>query len=175
LHGNVKASRGRYGGAGKPRLRVPFFPAKIRRMTAFIQQTRILTVETRGAGFTDITAALDGWLGEAGARDGLLTLLIMHTSASLTIQENADPAVLHDLAAALDRFAPRNAHYAHDDEGPDDAPSHIKAMLTGVNLSIPVIAGKMALGTWQGIYVAEHRDRPHRRRIAAHFFGGGTP
>jgi secondary thiamine-phosphate synthase enzyme len=140
-------------------------------MTRLLQKTHVFSVDTRGAGFTDITPAISRWLDATGAREGLLTLLIAHTSASLTIQENADPAVQHDLLTALDTLAPRGPGYVHDQEGPDDAPSHIKAMLTSVNLSIPVLDGRMALGTWQGIYVIEHRDRPHRRRIAAHFLG----
>jgi secondary thiamine-phosphate synthase enzyme len=144
-------------------------------MNGILQKTHIFAVETRGAGFTDVTPSIGAWLRDIRAREGLLTLLIAHTSASLTIQENADPAVQHDLLAALDTLAPRGAGYAHDQEGPDDAPSHIKAMLTSVNLSIPVMDGRMALGTWQGIYVIEHRDRPQRRRIAAHFLGNASP
>jgi len=103
--------------------------------------------------------------------EGLLTLLCRHTSASLTIQENAAPAVQRDLLAWLARIAPEDGRYLHDDEGPDDMPAHIRAMLTGVTLSIPVIGGRLALGTWQGLYLVEHRRAPHRREIALHLLG----
>jgi len=128
-------------------------------------------VETRGAGFTDITREVAKFLREAGAREGAVTLFIRHTSASLTIQENADPSVLQDLTTALNRLAPQNAGWVHDTEGPDDMPAHIKTMLTSVSLQIPVLNGAMALGTWQGIYVAEHRARPHRREVVLQFIG----
>lgn len=130
-----------------------------------------LAVETRGIGFLDITSEVAKFLREAGAREGAVTLFIRHTSASLTIQENADPAVLRDLATALNRLAPENAGWVHDTEGPDDMPAHIKTMLTSVSLQIPVLNGEMALGTWQGIYVAEHRARPHRREVVLQFMG----
>lgn len=130
-----------------------------------------LTVETRARGFTDITSALAGWLREIAAGDGLVNLFIRHTSASLLIQENADPDVLADLADSLDTMAPESARYRHDMEGPDDMPAHIKAMLTATTLAIPVARGRMLLGTWQGIYVAEHRARPHRREVVAHYLG----
>ena len=104
-------------------------------------------------------------------RDGLLVAFCRHTSASLTIQENADPDVRRDLLAALDRLAPRDAPYVHDMEGPDDMPAHIKAMLTGSSLVVPVIGARPALGTWQGLFLAEHRRRPHRRSIVAHLAG----
>jgi secondary thiamine-phosphate synthase enzyme len=100
-----------------------------------------------------------------------LTVYCRHTSASLTIQENADPDVQRDLMAALDRLAPRDAGYVHTVEGPDDMPSHIRAMLTGVSLSIPVLDGRLDLGTWQGLYLIEHRDAPHRREIVLHVIG----
>ena len=130
-----------------------------------------LTVETRGGGFTDITSALAGWLTGIAAGDGLVNLFIRHTSASLLIQENADPDVLADLADSLDAMAPESARYRHDMEGPDDMPAHVKAMLTATTLAIPVARGRMLLGTWQGIYVAEHRARPHRREVVAHYLG----
>jgi secondary thiamine-phosphate synthase enzyme len=133
-----------------------------------------LAVETRGAGFTEITREVADFLRQAGAREGAVTLFIRHTSASLTIQENADPSVLRDLATALSRLAPENAGWVHDTEGPDDMPAHIKAMLTSVSLQVPVLAGEMALGTWQGIYVAEHRVRPHRREVVLQFLGAGS-
>jgi secondary thiamine-phosphate synthase enzyme len=131
----------------------------------------LLSVQTCGAGFIDITSEVAKFLREAGAREGVVTLFIRHTSASLTIQENADPSVLRDLTTALNRLAPDNAGWAHDTEGPDDMPAHIKTMLTSVSLQIPVLDGDMALGTWQGIYVAEHRARPHRREIVLQFIG----
>jgi secondary thiamine-phosphate synthase enzyme len=133
-----------------------------------------LSVETRGTGFTDITREVAKFLREAGAREGAVTLFIRHTSASLTIQENADPSVLQDLTTALNRLAPENAGWVHDTEGPDDMPAHIKTMLTSVSLQIPVLNGEMALGTWQGIYVAEHRARPHRREILLQFIGSAA-
>lgn len=135
------------------------------------QVSTILSFETSGRDFTDITRAMARWVVETGIEEGLLTLLCRHTSASLLIQENAAPEVRTDLADWLDRAAPEGACYAHDDEGPDDMPAHIKAMLTGVNLQIPVIGGRMALGTWQGIYLAEHRRMPHRRQVAVHLIG----
>lgn len=135
------------------------------------QASATLAFDTPGRGFTDITRAIAEWIGQAGISEGLLTLLCRHTSASLLIQENAAPEVRQDLAAWLDRLAPEGASYAHDDEGPDDMPAHLRAALTGVNLSIPVRRGRMALGTWQGIYLAEHRRMPHRREVAAHLIG----
>ena len=130
-----------------------------------------VSVRTPGQGFTDVTRRLSDWLTGEGAGDGLLTVLIRHTSASLTIQENADSDVLADLGDALDRLAPRDAGYRHDAEGPDDMPAHVRAALTATTLGIPVAGGRMALGTWQAVYVAEHRDRPHERRLALHYIG----
>jgi len=136
-----------------------------------VQRHTRLDIATRGPGFTDITGDIAGWLTRTGAGQGLLTAFIAHTSASLVIQENADPTVQTDLLAALEKLAPRDAHYQHATEGPDDMPAHIKAMLTSVSLSIPVVGGSMALGTWQGVYVVEHRDAAHRRRIDLQFIG----
>ncbi|MGE0699592.1 MAG: secondary thiamine-phosphate synthase enzyme YjbQ [Hyphomicrobiaceae bacterium] len=130
-----------------------------------------LAFETHGPGFTDATPAVARWLAGSGARDGVLTLFLRHTSASIVVQENADPAVLADLGTALDRLAPRDAAWRHSDEGPDDMPGHVRTMLTGVSLAIPVREGQLALGTWQAIYLAEHRDRPHRRELALAFIG----
>lgn len=130
-----------------------------------------IVVATRGTGFVDITGSVGAWLEGQRCRDGLLTLLIQHTSASLTIQENADPDVRGDLVTALDRLAPADAGWVHDSEGPDDMPAHVKTMLTGVNLAVPVRAGRMLLGVWQGLYLAEHRADPHRRTVAVHFVG----
>ena len=131
----------------------------------------LLTVQTSGAGFTDLTAELAKFVRDARAREGAVTLFIRHTSASLTIQENADPTVLVDLATALNRLAPENAGWRHDTEGPDDMPAHVKSLVTGISLHIPVIGGALALGSWQGIYVAEHRARPHRREVVMQFVG----
>jgi secondary thiamine-phosphate synthase enzyme len=122
-------------------------------------------------GFCDITAEIAAFLREAGAREGTVTLFIRHTSASLTIQENADPSVLDDLTTALDRLAPADAGWIHDTEGPDDMPGHIKTMLTAVSLAIPVLDARLALGTWQAIYLIEHRRAPHRREIVLQFSG----
>lgn len=133
-----------------------------------------LTVETPGRGFTDITAAVAQFLAGIGAGDGEVALFCRHTSASLTIQENADPDVRVDLMAALDRLAPQDAGWAHDLEGPDDMPAHVKTVLTGVSLAIPVEAGRMKLGTWQAIYLVEHRARPHRRELTVAFVGEGN-
>ncbi len=133
--------------------------------------TSQLEVQTAGTGFVDITADVATFLREARASEGAATLFIRHTSASLTIQENADPSVLDDLTTALDRLAPANAGWTHDTEGPDDMPSHIKTMLTSVSLTVPVLAGKLALGTWQAIYLVEHRRAPHRRQIVLQFYG----
>ena len=137
----------------------------------FAQANRTLRVRTTGPGFTEITREVCAWLDEIGAGEGLLTLFIAHTSASLTIQENADVDVRLDLRDALNGLAPQGTHYRHGSEGPDDMPAHIKAMLTSVSLSIPVIEGRTALGTWQGIYVIEHRERAHERKVELHFIG----
>ncbi len=130
-----------------------------------------LSVATRGPGLSELTDELRGWLAAIAAGDGLLTLFIRHTSASLLIQENADPDVHVDLVNALERLAPRHGPYVHDVEGPDDMPAHIKAALTATSLSVPVRSGAMLLGTWQGIYVVEHRDRPHTREVVLHYLG----
>ena len=131
----------------------------------------LLTVQTSGRGFVDLTAEAAKFVEDVGAREGMVTLFIRHTSASLTIQENADPSVLHDLATALSRLAPENAGWTHDAEGPDDMPGHIKTMLTGTSLQVPVLNGTLALGTWQAIYLLEHRSRPHRREVVLQFVG----
>src|SRR5262249_38246604 len=133
--------------------------------------TATLVVETGGQAFTDITREAMRFIKQTGAKDGALFMFMRHTSASLVIQENADPDVRTDLVSALDRLAPADAHWVHDVEGPDDMPAHVKTMLTGVSLHVPVIAGALALGVWQGIYIAEHRARPHRREIVLQFIG----
>ena len=132
----------------------------------------LLSVQTQGRGFTDLTSEVAKFVAEAHAGEGALTLFIRHTSASLTIQENADPSVLVDLTTALSRLAPENAPWTHDTEGPDDMPAHVKTMLTQTSLHVPVLGGRLALGTWQGIYLVEHRARPHRREIVLQFIGG---
>jgi secondary thiamine-phosphate synthase enzyme len=133
--------------------------------------TATLTVDTAGEGLTEITRDVARFLAEARAGDGALFVYLRHTSASLMIQENADPDVRTDLVTALRRLAPQDAGWVHETEGPDDMPAHVKAALTGVSLHVPVIAGMAALGTWQGIYLAEHRARPHRREIVLQFVG----
>ena len=126
-------------------------------MTELIQASHRLRVTTQGKGFIDITEDLRRWLRGISARDGLLTVFVCHTSASLAIQENADPNVRRDLMTTLETLAPEDALYTHVEEGPDDMPSHTKSMLTDVSLSIPVMDGRLTLGTWQGVYVIEHR------------------
>lgn len=142
-------------------------------MQATTVASSLLTVQTPGCGFIDLTSEAAKFVAEVRARDGALTLFIRHTSASLTIQENADPSVLVDLTTALARFAPddEDAGWTHDTEGPDDMPAHVKTMLTGTSLHVPVLDGKLALGTWQAIYLIEHRTRPHRREVVLQFVG----
>lgn len=131
-----------------------------------------LVVETRGPGLSEITGQAAAFVAGSGVRHGLLTVYCRHTSASLMIQENADPDVRTDLMAALDRLAPRDVAYVHHAEGPDDMPAHIRAVLTGASVAVPVLDGRPALGAWQGIYLVEHRDRPHRREVLLHVAGG---
>jgi secondary thiamine-phosphate synthase enzyme len=131
----------------------------------------MLTVQTSGAGFIDLTREVAKFIAEAGALEGVLTLFIRHTSASLTIQENADPSVLVDLMTILDRLAPQDFGWTHDTEGPDDMPAHVRTMLTASSLQVPVLSGQLALGTWQAIYLIEHRSRPHRREVVLQFLG----
>ena len=130
-----------------------------------------LVVETKGRDFSEITREVARFVTESGAGDGALFLYLRHTSASLVIQENADPDVQTDLVTALERLAPVDADWAHKVEGPDDMPAHVKAMLTGVSLHIPVSAGALGLGAWQGIYLIEHRSAPHRRELILQFIG----
>jgi secondary thiamine-phosphate synthase enzyme len=140
-------------------------------MAGLSQASHKLRVRTRGKGFIDITGDLRAWLCDISVGDGLLTVFVCHTSASLTIQENADPNVRRDLMTTLESLAPEDAPYTHAEEGPDDMPSHIKSMLTEVSLGIPVVGGRMVLGTWQCVYLIEHRDAPHERTIALSFIG----
>lgn len=135
------------------------------------QFTDDVEISTVGRGMRNITGEITRRLGARGAQDGLLTVFVRHTSASLTIGENTDPDVVADLLDALDRLAPQDAPYRHALEGPDDMPAHIKAALTQASLSIPVTRGRLALGTWQGVFLIEHRARPHRRSLLLHFGG----
>ena len=136
------------------------------------QASGSLSVRTRGRGLVDITEEVRRWLDAQSLVTGLVTVFCTHTSASILIQENASPAVRSDLEAFFERLAPEDPSlYEHDDEGPDDMPAHLRAALTQVTLSIPVIDGRLALGTWQEIYLFEHRRRPHVRRIALHMLG----
>jgi secondary thiamine-phosphate synthase enzyme len=131
-----------------------------------------LTIFTRGRGLHEFTREVEDWVGENEFKDGLLTLHLQHTSASLLIQENADPDVRRDLEAFFKRLVPDgDPLFIHTTEGDDDMPAHVRTALTAVNLNIPVRAGRLALGTWQGIYLWEHRTRPHSRRVALHFIG----
>jgi secondary thiamine-phosphate synthase enzyme len=150
----------------------PFSRTAPSAVTADTLVTSLLTVQTSGAGFVDLTGEVAKFIQDAAARDGAVTLFIRHTSASLTIQENADPSVLDDLTTVLERLAPENAGWRHDTEGADDMPAHIKTMLTATSLHIPVLKRELALGTWQAIYLIEHRARPHRREIVLQFTGG---
>ena len=133
-----------------------------------------LTFSPNARGLHEITEAVADVVSQSGIRTGLCLVFLRHTSASLVIQENADPDVQTDLVTALARLAPVGAGWVHDTEGPDDMPAHVKTMLTGVSLHVPVAKGVLALGTWQGIYVAEHRARPHRREIVLQFIGSGA-
>src|SRR5260370_16161754 len=133
--------------------------------------TSLLTTEPSGRGFVDVTAEIAKFVRDAGAREGAVTLFIRHPSASLTIQENADPTVLADLTTALDRLAPERAGWRHDTEGPDDMPAHIKTMLTACSLHVPVLNVERMLGRWQSLHLIEHRARPHRREIVLQFVG----
>ncbi len=133
--------------------------------------TAVLSVATSGEGFYEITRDVADFLKQIKARDGAILFYLKHTSASLVIQENADADVRTDLVTALRRLAPANAGWVHDVEGPDDMPAHIKSMLNGVSLQVPVAGGEPALGTWQGLYVAEHRSAPHRREVVLQFIG----
>jgi len=133
--------------------------------------TSLLTAQTSGRGFVDLSDEIAKFVRDAGATEGAVTLFIRHTSASLTIQENADPSVLVDLATALKRLAPEDAGWIHDIEGPDDMPAHVKTMLTATSLQVPVLNSALALGTWQAIYLIEHRSRPHHREVVLQFSG----
>jgi secondary thiamine-phosphate synthase enzyme len=135
------------------------------------QSQHTLTVESRGKGLIEISGEVKNWLKEQGIATGLLTLYCRHTSASLLIQENADPDVQTDLKNFFEDIAPESRDYIHDTEGPDDMPAHIRTALTHTSLSIPVTKGALTLGTWQGIFLFEHRSSPHRREIVLHLIG----
>jgi secondary thiamine-phosphate synthase enzyme len=135
------------------------------------QAVHTITVATEGAGLTDITPQIRSFVANNQVQTGLLTVFCRHTSASLVIQENADPDVLRDLQSFFRKIVPEGAGYRHDDEGPDDMPGHIKSALTQASLSIPIANGRMVLGTWQAIYLFEHRAIPHRREVVLHLIG----
>jgi secondary thiamine-phosphate synthase enzyme len=136
------------------------------------QFTHQLRVETRGKGLYEITGKVEPWVAQQGLRTGLLTVFVQHTSASLTIQENADPDVTRDLNEFFSRLVPEDqTWYRHTAEGPDDMTSHIRSALTQTHLSVPLHQGQLALGTWQGIYLFEHRAIPHRRSVVLHLLG----
>jgi secondary thiamine-phosphate synthase enzyme len=136
------------------------------------QASHRLRVPTRGKGLYEITGEIAGWLSGLAVRTGLLTVFVQHTSASLTVQENADPDVIHDLDAFFARLVPEdNRLYRHTVEGADDMPAHIRAALTLTQVAIPVEDGRLALGTWQGVYLFEHRSAPHRRSVLLHLIG----
>ncbi len=137
-----------------------------------LQATHSLTVDTRGQGFYEVTPAVQVFVREQAIRTGLLTLFCRHTSASLLIQENADPSVLRDLERVFERLAPEDSTlYTHDSEGPDDMPAHIRSALTQTQISIPLVEGALTLGMWQGVFLFEHRRRPHHREIVLHLIG----
>ena len=149
-------------------------PGRLSAISAAVPQliaSASLRLDTPGAGFTEITAQAADFIARCGAGDGTLLVYLRHTSASLAIQENADPDVQADLAAALDRLAPQDAPWIHDVEGPDDMSAHVKALLSGVSLHVPVAGGKLALGAWQGLYLIEHRRSPHSREVIFQFIG----
>ena len=136
------------------------------------QALHSLTIPTHGKGLTDITRPVLDWVREQGLKTGLLTLWCRHTSASLTVQENADPTVREDIRQFFEALVPEDpSRYAHNEEGADNMPAHLRTMLTHTQLSVPVAAGDLVLGTWQGLYLFEHRNRPHRREVVLHLLG----
>src|SRR5262245_7024684 len=146
-------------------------PARAPAVHIMRQACHSIAIPTRGKGLYEFTREIRDWLTRERFSDGLLSLFCRHTSASLLISENADPDVRADLAAYFERIAPEGGPYVHDAEGPDDMPAHIRAALTQTHLSIPVKDGALLLGTWQGVYLFEHRRAPHTREVAAHFIG----
>lgn len=141
------------------------------------QATHRLSLQTRGKGLTEFTRAVEAWVAAHDMETGLLTLWCAHTSASLAVTENASPEVLEDITEAFERLVPEDRgqpgaqRYIHALEGPDDMPSHIRTLLTGPQLTIPLLEGRLALGTWQGLFLFEHRSRPHRRTVVLHLMG----
>jgi secondary thiamine-phosphate synthase enzyme len=162
-----KGARRSISGAARPfKLNAAALP-----LSSMRQTQHQLSITTNGKGLVEITAPVKRWVAEQGIATGLLTLYCRHTSASLLIQENADPDVQTDLANFFEDIAPESWPYVHDTEGPDDMPAHIRTALTHTSLSIPVVSGKLALGTWQGIYLFEHRRAPHQREVVMHLIG----
>ena len=154
------------------RFRGSYTPRRPARGRLMRQATTTIELRTPGQGLYDITEAVESWVSAQDMAEGLLTLFCRHTSASLLIQENAAPAARRDLEAWFARIAPEHGSlYEHDDEGPDDMPAHLRAAITQVQLSVPLIGGRLALGTWQGLYLFEHRRAPHRRSLALHLIG----
>lgn len=136
------------------------------------QASTTLSIPSAGPGLYEITGPVGDWVREQGMAEGVLTVFVRHTSASLVIQENADPSVRSDLDAFFRRLVPEDRHlYRHQDEGPDDMPAHIRSALTSVQLSIPLLEGRLVLGTWQGVYLFEHRRAPHLRHVVLHLLG----
>jgi secondary thiamine-phosphate synthase enzyme len=136
------------------------------------QASTTFFIQTSGPGLREVTPSIREWVRHSGIAEGVLTLLVRHTSASLLVQENADPDVRADLERFFRRLVPDGDRlFVHTSEGPDDMPAHVRAALTATSLSLPIVGGAIALGTWQGIYLWEHRRRPHRREIAAHVLG----
>ena len=135
------------------------------------QRQHVLTIATKGRGFTDLTRDISRWLDTTKIGTGLLTVFCRHTSASVLIQENADPTVLRDFETAWSRLAPDGEHYAHNTEGPDDMAAHLRTALTQTSLSIPIADGRMVLGIWQAVYLWEHRTAPHHREVVLHAIG----
>jgi len=145
--------------------------SEVRTVAPDVIATATLAVATDGVGFYEITREVARFLEQIAAAEGVLFLYLRHTSASLVIQENADPDVAADLVTALERLAPADAGWTHEVEGPDDMPAHVKTMVTGVSLHVPVVGGVPALGRWQGIFVAEHRVHAHQREVVLQFAG----
>lgn len=139
-------------------------------MTYAVHQ-RTIEIRTQGRGFRDVTREIAGVVAEAAIETGLCSIFVQHTSASLVIQENADPAVLRDLERWMTKLAPEATHYEHDDEGPDDMPGHLRSAVTRTSETVPITAGKLALGTWQAVYLWEHRSHPHTRRLIVTVLG----
>ena len=160
------------GGSPEPRARPPVTNVSAESVPPPLKQyQRTLSIPTKGRGLVDVTRPVGVVVTESGIATGLATVFIRHTSASLVIQENADPAVLRDMEKWIERLAPEGSHYEHDDEGPDDMPAHLRSTVTRSSEAIPVAGGRLALGTWQALYVWEHRHVGHRRELVVHLIG----